>query len=324
MKTILVTGGAGFIGSHLCDELLRLRNNVICVDNFNDYYDPKIKEENVQNALKNPNYELHRIDITDFDAINRLINNKMPDKIIHLAAMAGVRNSIKNPQLYQKVNVEGTLNILESAKRNNIKNIICASSSSVYGNNTKIPFSETDNVDHPISPYAATKKAGELLCYTYHHLYDMNISCLRFFTVYGPRGRPDMAPYIFTKAILEGRPIQMFGDGETQRDYTYVSDIVSGMISALDLQGYHIINLGNNNPVKLKDFIKIIEKHSGKKATIIKKPIPQGDVMITYADISKAKKLLSYEPKVSIEDGLKIYVEWFKQEKDKNNNNNHS
>jgi UDP-glucuronate 4-epimerase len=199
--------------------------------------------------------------------------------------------------------------------------MIFASSSSVYGNNEKIPFSETDNVDHPISPYAATKKAGELICHTHYHLYKMNVTCLRFFTVYGPRGRPDMAPYIFTKAILEDRPIQMFGDGETQRDYTYVSDIISGIISAMDLQGYHIINLGNNNSVKLKDFISTIEKHAGKKATIIKKPLPQGDVMITYADISKAKKILNYDPKVSIDDGLRMLVEWYKE---KNNSNGHS
>lgn len=309
---ILVTGGAGFIGSNLCDELLRQGHTVICVDNFNEFYSPKIKERNVQEALNHPNYELYRIDIADYDRMRSLISQNKPDKIIHLAATAGVRNSLINPRLYEEVNIRGTLNVLELAREFGVNNLVFASSSSVYGNNKKIPSSESDNVDQPISPYAATKKAGELLCHTHHHIYKMNITCLRFFTAYGPRGRPDMAPYIFTKAILEGRPIQMFGDGETMRDYTYITDIITGIINSLDLEGYHIINLGNNNPVKLKDFIEIIEKHAERKAIIVKKPIPQGDVNITYADISKAKEMLNYDPKVTIEEGLKKLVDWYK------------
>ncbi len=309
---ILVTGGAGFIGSNLCDELLRQGHTVICVDNFNEFYSPKIKERNVQEALSHPNYELYRIDITDYDRMRSLISQNRPDKIIHLAATAGVRNSLINPRIYEEVNIRGTLNMLELAREFGVSNLVYASSSSVYGNNTKIPFSETDNVDRPISPYAATKKAGELLCHTHHHIYKMNITCLRFFTVYGPRGRPDMAPYMFTKSILNGEPIHMFGDGETMRDYTYITDIIKGIINSLDLEGYHIINLGNNNPVKLKEFIEIIEKHAGKKAVIVKKPIPQGDVNVTYADISKAKEMLNYDPEVTIEEGLKRLVEWYK------------
>ncbi len=320
---ILVTGGAGFIGSHLVDELLRQGHTVICVDNFNEFYSPKVKEKNIQEALKHPNYELYRIDVSDFDRMRSLISQNKPDKIIHLAATAGVRNSLINPKLYEEVNIKGTLNILELAREFKVSHVVFASSSSVYGNNTKIPFSETDNVDYPISPYAATKKAGELLCHTHHHLYKTNVVCLRFFTVYGPRGRPDMAPYIFTKAIMEGKPIHMFGDGETQRDYTFVTDIVSGIIKSMDLEGYHIINLGNNNPVKLKDFISIIEKHTGKKAEIIRKPIPLGDVNITYADISKAKKLIGYDPKVPIDTGLKHLVEWFKEHNTNNGYNGH-
>jgi UDP-glucuronate 4-epimerase len=309
---ILLTGGAGFIGSWTVEELLKLGHRIFCIDNFNDYYDPKQKEANVKPFLNNPNFKLYRIDIRDYETLKKIFLENKVDKIIHLAAMAGVRNSILNPKLYYDVNINGTLNVLELAKEFNIKNVVFASSSSVYGNNKKIPFSETDNVDNPISPYAASKKGGELLCYTYHHLYNMNVVCLRFFTVYGPRGRPDMAPYKFTKLIMEGKPIEVYGDGTTKRDYTYVTDIVSGIISALDIKGYEIINLGNNNPIELKYFISIIEKNTKIKAKQVKKPMQPGDVNITYADIRKAKKLLKYNPKVPIEEGLKRLVEWYK------------
>jgi UDP-glucuronate 4-epimerase len=313
---ILITGGAGFIGSHVCDALLKRGDKVICIDNFNDYYDPKIKEKNISHHTDNPDFALHRTDIRDMEAMRSIFSKESPDKVIHLAARAGVRPSIEDPLLYQDVNLKGTLNLLELAKEFKIKNFIFASSSSVYGKNKKTPFSESDSVDNPISPYAATKKAGELLCYTYHHLHNMNIACLRFFTVYGPRGRPDMAPYLFTKCIEKGRPIQRFGDGTSKRDYTYIADIVSGVIAAVDKElGYDIINLGNSQTVELNHLIQVIEKKLGKDAEIVQKPMPEGDVPITYADISKAKELLGYDPKTGIEEGMGDFIDWYlKQE----------
>ncbi len=309
---ILVTGGAGFIGSHVCDALLERGDSVICVDNFNDYYSPEIKRRNIKHNLGNKEFKLFETDILDFEGMKKIFESERPDKVVHLAARAGVRPSIKNPFLYQEVNVKGTLNLLELAKDFKIKNFIFGSSSSVYGNNKKIPFSEEDNVDFPISPYAATKKEGELNCYTYHHLHGLNISCLRFFTVYGPRGRPDMAPYLFTKSMLEGTPITRYGDGSTSRDYTYVSDIVKGILAALDQNlTFEIINLGNSSPTKLNELIAFVEKHVGKKAEIVSGEIPPGDVMITYADISKAQKLLGYVPQVSLDEGIGKLVKWY-------------
>lgn len=309
---ILVTGGAGFIGSHTIRQLLKKGYYIVCVDNFNDYYNPQIKEDNIKDFIKHKNFKLYREDIVDYDVMKHVFDIEKIDKICHLAARAGVRASIENPLLYEQVNVRGTLNLFELAKVFKIKNFILASSSSVYGNSKKIPFSEKDNVDHPISPYAATKKSAELLAYTYHHLYGLHCTVLRFFTVYGPSGRPDMAPFLFVDSIYRGKGIKKFGDGSTKRDYTYIDDIVSGVISAIetDLE-YEIINLGNNKPVNLNYFIELIEKLLNKKAIIEMQPKQPGDVDITYAKISKAKKLLDYYPTTSIEVGMKKFITWY-------------
>lgn len=311
---ILVTGGAGFIGSHLIKKLLNKGFSVVCIDNFNDYYDPQIKERNIKPFVNNPNFKLYREDIRNFEVLSKIFENERIDKIVHLAAMAGVRNSIKYPALYTEVNIPGTVNLLELVKKYKISNFVFASSSSVYGGNKKVPFSEDDPVNYPISPYAAAKKAGELICYTYHHLYHLNITCLRFFTVYGPAGRPDMAPYKFTRSVLAGDEILMFGDGSSQRSYTYIDDIVEGVYSAMNKElGYEIINLGGSELVSLKSFISLIENISGRKAKIKKVLEQPGDMPITYADISKAKQLLNYRPKIDIEKGMAIFISWFKK-----------
>jgi len=310
---ILITGGAGFIGSNLIADLLEKSDDeLVCVDDFNDYYDPKQKEKNVAPFLDNPRFKLYKTDIRDFDALKRVFVQEKPDKVIHLAARAGVRPSIAEPLLYQSTNVQGTLNLLELSRLHGVKNFIFGSSSSVYGNQQKLPFAETDKVDTPISPYAATKKAGENLAHAYHHLYGMPITCLRFFTVYGPSGRPDMAPYLFTKKIYEGSPIQKFGEGLSARDYTYVDDIVQGITAALskDLD-FEIINLGNSNAITLNAFITLIEGLLGKQAQIEELPMQPGDVNITYADITKAKALLDYNPATSIEQGMEKFVDWY-------------
>ena len=310
---LLVTGCAGFIGSHVAEALLKRGDSIIGVDDLNDYYDVKKKEKNLEILKKHSEFTFYKEDIRNYKELKKIFDKEKPDKVVHIAARAGVRPSIKDPLLYQDVNVRGTLNLLDLAKDYKVKSFVFASSSSIYGNNKKIPFSETDNVDNPISPYAATKKAAELLCHTYHHLYNMKITCLRFFTVYGPRGRPDMAPYKFTKLIIEGKPIPRFGDGTTKRDYTYISDIVKGVVAAIDKElDFEIINLGNNKPVVLNEFIRVIEKATGKKAIIKEMPTQPGDVNITYADISKAQKLLGYKPETSIEQGMKKFVDWYK------------
>ncbi len=312
MKEILVTGGAGFIGSHVCDALLNKKYKVICLDNFNDFYSPERKRENIIHNLSNKNYVLEEADICDFNKLKEIFHKHPIEKVVHLAARAGVRPSLENPFIYEETNVKGTLNLLELSKAFKIKNFIFGSSSSVYGNNTKIPFSEQDNTDRAISPYAATKKAGEVLCHTYSHLYGQKVSCLRFFTVYGPRGRPDMAPYLFTKNIMEGNPIKMYGDGNSKRDYTFVDDIVSGIISAMEKNyRYEIFNLGNSKTVKLKELIAVIEKNTGKKAKIKREQMPKGDVPMTYADISKSRKMLGYFPKSDITNGMACFTEWY-------------
>ena len=305
---ILVTGAAGFIGSHMTARLLEAGHEVVGFDNFNDYYNPKFKEQNI----KDIKVKLYREDIRNFAGLQKIFSENQIDKIIHLAAMVGVRPSIQNPFIYEEVNVRGTLNLLELARHNGVKKFVFASSSSVYGNRDKVPFSEDDITNSPISPYAATKKAGELLCYTYNSLYKIPSVCLRLFTVYGPCGRPDMAPYKFVDSIANGRHIEMYGDGSTRRDYTFIADVVSGIMKSMDLDAkYEIINLGCGNPVELKDFIGIIEKNLGKKAKIVKEKMQPGDVKQTYADISKAKKLLGYSPKTKIEEGLRILCEWY-------------
>ncbi len=311
---ILITGGAGFIGSHLCEKLLKLGYNVTCVDNFNDFYNPKIKEENIKPLLDNRLFHLYREDILNINALEEIFKSSDFDLIIHLAARAGVRPSIDNAILYEKVNVQGTINLLDCCKKFKVNKFIFASSSSVYGGNKKVPFCEEDNVDHPVSPYAATKKAGELICYTYSHLFEISVYCLRFFTVYGPRQRPEMAIHKFTHDIYNNIPIKIFGDGSSSRDYTYIDDITNTIIKNLNnINGYQIINLGNSKPVKLIELVKIIEKETGKKANMQFLDFQPGDVYITYADITKAKKMLKYNPQTSIENGIKKFIKWYNE-----------
>ncbi len=305
---ILVTGAAGFIGSWTARELLKNGNDVIGIDNFNDYYNPEFKKGNVK-GLK---IKLYNEDIRNYDKVKKIFEENKIDKIVHLAAMVGVRPSIVNPFIYEEVNVRATLNLLELARIHKIKKFVFASSSSVYGDRDKVPFSENDATNSQISPYATTKKSGELLCHTYSSLYKLPTICLRFFTVYGPCGRPDMAPYKFVDKIAHGQEIEMYGDGSTKRDYTYVADIVSGVLNSIDFDSdYQIINLGCGSPVKLKDFIAAIERNLGKRAKIVQKEMQPGDVKQTYADISKAKRLLNYNPKIKIEEGIKIFCEWY-------------
>jgi UDP-glucuronate 4-epimerase len=316
METILVTGGAGFIGSHVCDELLVKSKKVICIDNFNDYYNPKIKEKNIEFASKNNNFILYKINITNKEKLKDIFEKNQIDKIIHLAARVGVRASFKDWELYEGVNIEGTKNLLELANEFNIKNFIFGSSSSVYGTNKKIPFFEDNIIENIISPYAETKKKAEELCREYHDKHGLSVTCLRFFTVYGPRGRPDMASYKFIKKIISNEQIEMYGDGTTKRDYIYVTDIIDGILLALEKTfSFEIINLGNSNPIELKRFISIIEKETGEKAEIKQLLVQKGDVLITYADISKARRLLDYSPKIKIEQGIKMFIEWFKTNK---------
>lgn len=314
-KTVLVTGGAGFIGSHLVKKLLQNNWRVIAVDDFNDFYDPHIKRNNVLMFSKEKDFYMVEGDITDSTFISRIFSKHRPEYVVHLAARAGVRPSLESPRLYTEVNVLGTLNILEEIKKYKIKNFVFGSSSSVYGENKKVPFAEDDPVENQISPYAVTKYAGEHICKMYATLYKMPITCLRFFTVYGPGQRPDLAICKFMVRILKDKPIEMFGDGSTSRDYTYVDDIVEGIYkSLLNPMKFEVFNLGNSNPVTLRELIALIEKTLGKKAKVVKKPMQKGDVERTYADISKAKKILGWEPKTRIEDGLKVMAKWLKKE----------
>jgi UDP-glucuronate 4-epimerase len=309
---LLVTGGAGFIGSNLIDRLLNDGHTVVCIDNFDDYYAPSIKEQNILRVQSNNRFSLVRGDIRDTSAVAKCFSDVSIDTVIHLAARAGVRPSLINPELYYDVNVIGTLRLLEAMKKWNVGRLIFGSSSSVYGNNNKIPFSETDSVDKPVSPYAASKKAGELLCHTYHELYKFDVYCLRFFTVYGPRQRPEMAIHYFVKKILAGERITLFGDGSSQRDYTFIDDILDGVTKCLNnLRGYEIINLGESQTISLIDLIAVIENLTGKKSFIDWKPMQLGDVTRTYADIAKAKKILGYNPQYHVTDGIKKFIEWY-------------
>ncbi len=312
----LVTGGAGFIGSHLVERLVSLGERIVVIDNFNDFYQPAFKRENISAAIRNPLVTLYETDICNTVSCREIFERHNIERIVHLAAYAGVRPSIERPMLYEEVNCKGTLNLLELSRMYKVKKFIFGSSSSVYGNNKKVPFSEDDPVNEPISPYAATKQAGELFCYNYYHLYKIPIVCLRFFTVYGPRQRPDLAIRKFTDLIDGNQPIHMYGDGTTQRDYTFFSDIIDGVVSALNTQfNFEIINLGNSTPIHLTRLIELIEQETGKKAKIKRLPEQPGDVQRTYADIRKAESLLRYRPKVSIEQGIRLFVAWYTERK---------
>lgn len=310
----LVTGGAGFIGSHLCEALLAQGHTVVALDNFNDYYDPRLKWCNLEPLAQRPGFTVVEGDILDLGKLQSLFGANSFEAIIHLAARAGVRPSIAQPMLYEQVNIQGTMNLLEMARQHQTPKFILGSTSSVYGENRKVPFSEDDPVDNPISPYAATKKACELICYTYHHLYGLPVTCLRFFTVYGPRQRPDMAIHKFTQLIAAGQKVPMFGDGTTKRDYTYVADIIDGICRALErCSGYHIYNLGESQTIALHQLITLIAKNLGTAARIERLPLQPGDVPITYADVSRAQRELGYQPRVNIETGVYHFVEWFKE-----------
>ena len=313
---VLVTGGAGFIGSHLCEHLLQDAYEVVVLDSFDDCYDPAIKRTNLTECREHSRFTEVEGDIRDSAVLDKLPE---VDTIIHLAARAGVRPSIEDPVLYNDVNVGGTLSLLEFARRRGIRRFVFGSSSSVYGNNEKVPFSEEDPVDHPISPYAATKKAGELLCHTYHHLNDLGVLCLRFFTVYGPRQRPDLAIHKFARLMTAGEPVPRFGDGSTERDYTYVDDIVDGVMGALEYleahpDAYEIINLGESRTVSLSEMIDTVARALSGTPTVEELPLQPGDVTRTYADVSKARALLNYAPRTAFQAGVRRFVEWFRAE----------
>lgn len=313
-RNILITGGAGFIGSHLVDHLLAEGNwRITVVDDLNDFYSPDIKRSNIAGHLVNENYRFVEADIRDSAVLSDVFADAAFDVIVHLAARAGVRPSLSQPRLYFETNVTGTLNLLELARIHNVKQFVFASSSSVYGINCKMPFSEEDRIYQPISPYAATKAAGELLCHTYSHLHGIRTIGLRFFTVYGARQRPDLAIHKFAKLISEDKPIQMFGDGTTRRDYTYIDDILQGVRASIDYDGsmHEIFNLGESQTIELRELIGLLENSLGKRAVIDHRPMQPGDVPCTFADISKAHELLGYNPATKIADGIPKFVDWF-------------
>jgi UDP-glucuronate 4-epimerase len=317
VKQVLVTGGAGFIGSHLCQRLLQEGESVFCLDNFDPFYDPAVKRKNleeVQATIGGGAFQLIEGDIRDAGLVEDLFNRSSFDLVIHLAARAGVRPSLEQPLLYEEVNVAGTLNLLEACRQFGVMNFIFGSSSSVYGKNSKTPFVEEDRLEAMISPYAVTKRIGELFCSVYHHLYGMNIFCLRFFTVYGPRQRPEMAIHKFARLIFQGERVPLYGDGTSQRDYTYIDDIIEGIIGAVqNLKGFDIFNLGESQTVPLRELVSHLEEAMGKKAEIEELSEQPGDVPITYADISKARRLLGYDPHVGIEEGIERFIRWFRR-----------
>ncbi len=315
-KEILVTGGAGFIGSHLVDRLLGEGVwSVTVLDDLNDFYSPTIKRANIAGHLEHSDYRLVEADIRDAGRMADLFSEARFDCIVHLAARAGVRPSLIEPKLYAETNINGTLNLLELAREHDIKQFVFGSSSSVYGINNKVPFDEDDRIHQPISPYAATKAAGELLCHTYTHLYGIRCVCLRFFTVYGARQRPDLAIHKFSKLITEGKPIQMFGDGTMLRDYTYIDDIIQGVRAAIDYEDsmYEVFNLGESQTVELSELIRLLEISLDMQAIIDREPLQPGDVPTTFADITKSRKLLGYDPQTKIQDGIPKFVEWFRK-----------
>ncbi|MDP6060211.1 MAG: SDR family NAD(P)-dependent oxidoreductase [Pirellulaceae bacterium] len=314
-RRVLVTGAAGFIGSHLTDRLLAEGCSVVGLDNFNDFYAPDLKQRNIASALPQQRFTLVEVDIRDRKAVREVFDVHRPESVVHLAAMAGVRRSMERPDEYAAVNVGGTVNLLDAAVAHGCGKFIFASSSSVYGNNKKVPFSERDPVDHPISPYAATKRSGELLCHTYWHLYQLPVFCLRLFTVYGPRQRPDLAISTFLNRVHDNKPLQMYGDGSASRDYTYVSDIVGGFLAALQCcDRFGLYNLGGNQPVKLAKLILMIEQITGKTPAIEQRPMQPGDVMRTWADLTRSGLELKYEPSTSLADGMAQQWQWMQQE----------
>lgn len=309
---ILVTGAAGFIGSHVCEHFINSGNFVVGIDNFDNFYPKKIKQANIAGIINHDNFRFYEADIRDSKALNDIFSTDKIEGVIHLAAKAGVRPSISAISDYYDVNVNGTINLLEVMRIHGVSKMIFASSSSVYGNNSKVPFSEEDFVDNPLSPYASTKKSGELLCHVYFHLYGMNITCLRFFTVFGPRQRPDLAIHKFTKLMDEGKPIPFFGDGTSARDYTYVLDILNGIECAFNkLDGYNIFNLGESRVTNLNALVQMLEKASGRKAILDKQPFQPGDVNITYADISKARSAIGYNPTYDMTGGINEFIKWY-------------
>jgi len=315
MKRILITGAAGFIGSHVAERLLERGDQVTGVDDFNTYYEPAIKRRNVAQALVHPNYTLHETDICDEPGIMDLFRQTRPEVVVHLAARAGVRPSLTDPNLYHRVNVIGSQHILDACRSINVSHLVFASSSSVYGGCTEVPFREDNPVHRPISPYAATKRMNELQAHVYSHVYGLNVTMLRFFTVYGPRQRPDMAIHKFTQLILNGEPVPVFGDGSSARDYTYIDDILDGVIKAVDKPfRYEIFNLGESHTTRLSELVDLIARHVGKPAKIKPLPPQPGDVEITYADIEHARQLLGYSPKTSMDEGVGRFVAWYKQQ----------
>jgi UDP-glucuronate 4-epimerase len=315
---VLVTGAAGFIGSHLSEALVARGRTVVGYDNFDPFYPRAVKEHNVAALKAGTGFHLVEGDILDRPLLERACRDHGVTEIVHLAALAGVRPSIADPYRYQEVNILGSANVLECARDLKVGNLLFGSSSSVYGNNEKVPFSEADPVDHPISPYAATKKAGELICHTYHHLFEVPVTCLRFFTVYGPRQRPDLAIAKFTRLIDSGRPIPFFGDGTTRRDYTHIGDIVAGVLAALDRPTpYAVYNLGESQTTTLAELVAMIEAALGKRAVLERLPPQPGDVRITYADITRAREALDYAPATPIADGIPRYVAWYLEQKER-------
>jgi UDP-glucuronate 4-epimerase len=318
---VLLTGGAGFIGSHVAEALLRRGLQLSVVDSLDDFYSPAAKRANLEEVRRAGNFSFSELDLCDFDALRQAISNLRPDTIIHLAARAGVRPSIENPQLYERVNVGGTVNLLELARQLGVKRFIFGSSSSVYGITNRVPFVEDDPCLRPISPYAATKLAGEFFCHTYAHLYGLSMVCLRFFTVYGPRQRPDLAIRKFTSLMEAGKPIPVFGDGSMGRDYTFVDDTVAGVLAALDYQfppggtPFDIFNLGNSHPVSLNELIETLERVTGRVAIRDRMALQPGDVPITWAGTDKAARLLGYRPATSLTEGLRRFVDWFRKQK---------
>lgn len=314
-KNVLVTGGAGFIGSHLVGKLLAEGDwQITIVDDLNDFYSPEIKRANLALLSDSPDVEFVEADIRNFAALEPVFERTEFDTIVHLAARAGVRPSLLEPQLYIETNINGTTNLLELARQHGVRQFVFGSSSSVYGENKKVPFAEDDPIFEPISPYAATKAAGELICHTYSHLFDIRTVCLRFFTVYGARQRPDLAIHKFARLIDEGKPIPMFGDGTTRRDYTYIDDIIQGVRAAMafDASMHEVFNLGESETTELSRLIELLEAGLGKKAVVDRQPSQPGDVPITFADISKARRMLDYNPTTKIENGIPKFIEWFR------------